>query len=94
MAVLYGHILNPLKQVTLRIRYENLDTRACDGVQEGDLSMTWICSVYINKFLQDMSHLLECLSSGASDDISCGRKHSVYFSLYQLKMRKSKHLHA
>lgn len=28
-----------------------------------------------------MSHLSQCLSSGASGDISCRRKHTVYFNL-------------
>lgn len=74
VAVLYGRILNPLKQVApVFFPCDGLDTvqRRC-----GDLPLPWTLQRgKLNKeFLQGMSHLLQCLSPGAGDDISCKKK--------------------
>lgn len=53
MAVLYGHILNPLRQVTLRIRHDSLDTgqwhsvggRSGDGVDALYRKWKWMRSM-------------------------------------------------
>lgn len=75
MAVLYGHILNPPSNELHSVFPVTARTGRSDAGQEGDLSIGLDAVRQIKRqFLGDMSHLLRCLSSAGSDDISCGRK--------------------
>lgn len=82
MAVLYGHILNPPQTGYTCLFPVTTSTRGGAGGRPVD-GVDVLCSKlkFKKNLLQDMSHLLQCLSSGASDDISCKRKHVVYFNL-------------
>lgn len=67
-----GHILNPLKQVTLMHTRDNVEAGQC----RREIGWWPGCAVHHSKI--KVSHLLQCLSSGARKDILCKRKYIVY----------------